>query len=401
MTLSQLLASTREWRRILLEDPLPEGLAQTLPEFLKGIGHEFLNRAPRHPDADTESALNLWYGSSAGQEVLANFTIKLWSQMSTLSAHAMPAHDARHAMFKVPATALEYLEAENVQGWGRLGLLGGLLHDYGRWAEERIWGGPGESLSHSRLSFLLGRELLEQFNMPEAAKEQILLAALLHTTGAGPQDPMPLKLTVTADREQLCGPELVLRLFHHGVGPVGQVGSFYGEVKGETVLDRCYRFLRHRLPGPLFTRMELLDNLWWDLAYFILRCEPYGTSKARFEGDNPLQRDGFVWEDAWFRARDVCPRESRPELPASRLLASANVAPNPRFKLAALDKTHLVAKPARAALGSALAYIADRLHEEDRRQLTSLRRIRKDNPDDALVQALSQRLIAGWFGSSV
>lgn len=397
MSLSHTLANTTNWRRFLLEDPPPDWLREGLPDFLKATGQQFLDATPAHIEPVAAAALDHWYQSAEGQDVLAKFTAALWDQMASLSAHAMPAHDARHAMFKVPAAALEYIHAGDVQGWARLGLLGALLHDYGRWAEERIWGYPGESLVHARLSFLLGRELLQQFDMPEAAGEQILLCAIRHTTGAVPDDPLPLKVTVTADRDQLYGPELVLRLFHHAVGPAGETSSFYGELPGVTVLDRLYAFLRTRLPGPLFTRQSHVNHLWSILATFILRCETFEASRKRFvTGEKPLERFGFGWRRAWEAAQADCPSGPALMESARAVLSAPNVAPSARFHEMALTKVQSAPVESKPALAAALAYIAEQRRTEDARQLRALKILRIDYQEDALVQTIASRLIAGW-----
>lgn len=390
------LAGVTDWRRFLLEDPLHPQLAEDLPAFLKAEGHAFLERAKPFLDLAEDVQLERWYGSSEGQEALSSVTRALWAQMSEFSAHAMPAHDARHAMFKVPAAALEYMTTEKVQGWERIGLLGALLHDHGRWAEERIWGYPGESLVHARLSFLLGRQVLESFDMPQAARDQILLAAIRHTSGAVPRDPMPLKLTVSADRDQLYGPEVILRLLHHAAGTDGDMASFYGEVEGRTVLDRLYVFLTNRLPGPLFSRAEHVEGLWQVLADFILLCEDEDESRRRFCAGRKLPPEGFVWRDAWERAQQRLLPEVDPVTMADALLCAPHVAPAAHYRHSALCKVAMARKDRWPALGSALALACHARFAEDRRQLLHLHDIQSANRGDAFVHTLCTLLIANW-----
>lgn len=106
------------------------------------------------------------------------FCDALWKQMAIIALKAQPAHDARHAMYKVPAAALAYIHSERVEGWERVGVL-------------------------------------EPFDMPTRVKQHILLSALRRTAGADATDPMALKITVSADRDQLYGPEFALRIVHH------------------------------------------------------------------------------------------------------------------------------------------------------------------------------------------
>ena len=81
---------------------------------------------------------------------------------------------------------------------------------------------------------------------------------------------MPLKITVSADRDQLYGPEFVLRIVHHIEKKNGDFGSFYGENKARSVLDKIHHMALHRLPGPLFFRNEYVDALWKQTVQFLM-----------------------------------------------------------------------------------------------------------------------------------
>lgn len=404
MSLLPALGSIHNWRQFLLEDALDPGLAAVLPDFLKHTGQAFLDANPVEVSPAEHAALERWYVSAAGQGALTQFVASLWGQMYPLSSHAMPAHDARHAMFKVPATALEYMAAEKVQGWERVGVLGALLHDHGRWAEERIFGEPGESLVHARLSFLLGQELLEACDMPATVKRHILLAALRHTSGAHPSDPMPLKLTVSADRDQLYGPEIILRLAHHAPNAQGDQGSFYGEKRGKTVLDQLSKFLVCRLPGPLFSRQAHVDQLWSTLATFILLAEDADASRARFSqlsahsGAFPAQWQPFDWEEQWQLANELRPRAKGPAQALMTLLEAPHVAPSTRYRQLALDKLSQLAPANAPLLASALAFAEEQRWAEDQRQALALARIARDNPSDRMVQLLVSLLLNRWNG---
>ena len=394
------LDRTRNWREFLLEEPLDAELAARLPEFLKATAQNFL--AGFRPDTTTAEAdaLNRWYASSTGQATLAAFTRELWTQMESVAGNAMPAHDARHAMYKVPATSLDYVAAGNVVGWERVGVLGALLHDYGRWAEERIFGFPGISVLHARLSFLLGQELLETFEMPPRLKQHILLAAIRHSSGAEPADPMPLKLTVAADRDQLYGPEIVLRLVHHAVGPQGALSCFYGERPGRTVLAHLGHFLVHRLPGPLFSRESAVHRLWLILATFLLIAEAPAASRERFSRVTTLP---YVGESNPARAFDAaeaqrnvadCPVEA-----LSALLSAPHVAPAQVYRQEALGKLAGISADNRPRLASALHYVNASRIALDAEQFLSLEGIRRANSDDQMVSTLAGLLLKGWHGS--
>jgi hypothetical protein len=270
MNTSLQLHKTNNWRQFFFDDPLPFDLPEVLPGFLKQRSQDFIEIVPYSFTDKQTQELNAWYWSSDGQDVLHKACDALWKQMSIHAQNAQPAHDARHAMYKVPSAALAYIQAEQVGGWERVGVLGALLHDYGRWPEERIYGEPLQSQLHAQISFVLGQEWLEPFDMPLPVKQHILLSALRHTSGADVSDPMPLKITVSADRDQLYGPEFVLRIVHHIEKKNGDFGSFYGENKATSVLDKIHHMALHRLPGPLFSRSEYVDALWRQTVQFLL-----------------------------------------------------------------------------------------------------------------------------------
>ena len=270
MNTSLQLHKTNNWRQFFLDDPLPFDLPEVLPGFLKQRSQAFIEIVPYSFTDKQTQELNAWYCSPEGQDVLRKACDALWTQMSIHAQKAQPAHDARHAMYKVPSAALAYIQAELVHGWERVGVLGALLHDHGRWPEERIYGEPLQSQLHAQISFVLGQEWLEPFDMPLPVKQHILLSALRHTSGADISDPMPLKITVSADRDQLYGPEFVLRIVHHIEKKNGDFGSFYGENKARSVLDKIHHMALHRLPGPLFSRSEYVDSLWRQTVQFLM-----------------------------------------------------------------------------------------------------------------------------------
>jgi hypothetical protein len=311
----------------------------------------------------------------------------------------MPAHDARHAMYKEPAAAIQYADAEGVEGWERVGVLGALLHDYGRWPEERLFGFPSSSVVHARLSFLLGRELLTSFDMPDPIKRHILMAAIRHTTGAAPADAMPLKLTVAADRDQLYGPEIILRMAHHAIHPDGVGSCYYGERPAETVLDRLERFLTHRLPGPLYSREAQMARLWQVLATFLLIAEEANDSRRRFDRirsvhigtGGPLAR--FDWADAFeaagsHRTLAGCPVEA-----LNSLLDAPHTTAAPVYRVEAASKLESISAPNAARLAAALRYAHMMRVAIDDEEAAALRRIEVSHGDDALLGALCGLLL--------
>jgi hypothetical protein len=399
------LKLVRRWREVLLEQPVHPELAAALPDFLKQTAQDFLADVPVDLSKAQVAQLNRWYASSAGQGALVEFTSLLWEQMAYFAAGAMPAHDARHAMYKVPATSLEYMVAEKVDGWERIGILGALLHDHGRWAEERIFGWPGASVLHARLSYLLGRELLEPIEMPVYIKQQILMAAIRHTTGATPTDPMPLKLTVSADRDQLYGPEIILRMAHHATGRSGGGSSYYGERPGRTVFTQLERYLTHRLPGPLFSRDTQVHGLWQVLANFLLIAEEPDASMDRFER-HLRERAGtgstwpFDWATEYARAerwRGTC---SAPDEALAEILSAAHIAPSPAYRRAAFDKLASMSAANRPRLASALHYANQVRVALDADQFAMLDAVALANSGDEVVTTMTGLLKANWFGET-
>lgn len=220
---------------------------------------------------EREKELNQWYYSN-GQIELKKLFHTLWKKLDVFSYLAMPAHDARHALHKTPISALEYIHAENILNWEKVGFFGALLHDWGRWAEESVYGKPGSSVVHARMSFLLAKDFLEQFEIPHEIKWHILYAVLVHTTGAIDTDPMVTKITVAADREQLWGPEFILRLFHHSRHGEELKSVYQCSYPQKQILTRIYELFYKRLPGPLYSRNEHLGHLRTISFQFLYLC---------------------------------------------------------------------------------------------------------------------------------
>jgi len=392
----------RPWFNRLLRDDVDATFKQDLPAFLKQEAKKFNEAAPLMLTPAEEAQLTEWYFSATGQEQLEGLLDAIWQQMASVADWAMPAHDARHAMFKVPAASLVYLDAEKIADAGRLGIFGALLHDHGRWAEERIFGAPGESMIHARLSFLLARELTEEFKLPALAANQILHATIQHTAGGVPADPMALKLTVTADRDQLYGPEMVMRLMHHIVVE-GATASVYGEKPGLATLDRLMHFLVNRIPGPLFSREEHVTRLHMGLATFLLMAEPEEDSRLRFaarRAPSPSRRslpDDFDWERAWHGAHAGVSDVSDPHEALRSLLNAPNVVSNPLYMDQALGK--LSALPAHKAplLAKAFAWAERERRELDAIEVGHLKRIAMDYASDKPVALLANRLVAHGY----
>jgi hypothetical protein len=268
------------------------------------------------------------------------------------------------------------------------------LHDHGRWAEERVFGFPDSSVVHARLSYLLGHELLEAYEMPLLIKQHILMAAIRHTTGAAPSDAMPLKLTVSADRDQLYGPEIILRNAHHTIGTDGGGSSYYGERHGRTVLERLERYLSHRLPGPLFSRHSQVNLLWQILATFLLIAEAPAASRQRFEriaAHQPAASEllpAFDWRRSYEESQQYLTNSLSPAEALDALLMAPHLAPAKVYRLEAQSKLSCVSEDNAPRLAGALWYAHQLRHALDADEHLALERIAALNSSDALISGL-------------
>ena len=399
VTVNSSFFDIRCWRRFLLEDPIAAGLAELLPDHLKQVSLEFLGRVDSSPGPSSCQLMDHWYASRDGQQVMDALLSRLWNDMAKDAKHAMPAHDKRHAMFKVPAAALEYMDAERVDGWGRLGLVSSLMHDRGRWAEERIWGGPQQSLVHARLSYVLGKEFLQDFDVPAAVADQILLATVRHTSGAGIQDTMPQKITVSADRAQLIGAEIVIRLLHHPPMPNGDLSSYLSDSSGHSVLDRLYHFATTKIPGPLFALDGDMTVLVDGLVDVLLLSEDEDSSRRRFLSAGNEKRaflEAGEWRRRWDAAQELPIHCGTALQEATALLSAPHLAAGHGHIGNALNKLPPPSDDRSIRVGRALAHARHLRMSEDDRQFARLTRIIDLYADDALSRRLAGKLIAEW-----
>jgi hypothetical protein len=383
-----------------MQDRLLAKLQTTSREFLDG------------PTPSTEKsdirALNEWYESAEGQEILASLLQDMAAMLFHRSESAMPAHDARHALLKVPASAVEWACSEEVDPWERVGVIGAFLHDYGRWSEERIFGAPCASVVHARMGFVLAKEILGQYPLPFEMRQHILLSVLRHTAGATPDDPMPLKLVVTADREQLYGPEMVLRLVHHMPQDNGDMAHLQFDTPGLSVLSHLEHFLRNRQPGPLYSRLEHTDYLRELLCTFVMLCESRAQSMRRFGPENgdaastkkrieTLTERPFDWRFEYDLAQWSAPEGDVPLSQAlSELLDARWVAPASGYKAAVLAKSQDLDELAQRRWSRALRFAREMREQEDHRQKYALQQISRDPRNDRFLRA-SAGLLHGYF----
>jgi hypothetical protein len=247
------------YKKLFIEEPTLK-FKDELYDVLKKKHDVFFENYEPLLCQENEIQLNQWYNSNEGQNELLRLVQDFWNLLNINALNAMPAHDARHAIYKVPTFSLKYMEAENVIGYERLGLIGALAHDFGRWSEEKLFGNANPSAIHARMSFVLLEEFLQNYNIPNILKAEILAAVIRHTTGCTAQDGMIIKLVVSPDRDQLIGPEIVLRLSHHKPTEKA-LHSFMGETNEESILDRIVKYYFIRLPGPLYS-LPVVDELY-------------------------------------------------------------------------------------------------------------------------------------------
>lgn len=384
------------WKQLLLLGPVDDSLREGLPSLLSTQARSFLKTFDPFEHGPDNRELNQWYQGPQGQMALRDFTLRAWAQLNEFAQHAMPAHDARHAIRKVPAAAIRYVHSEGVQGWQRVGVLGALLHDHGRWSEERIYGRPREGLMHARMGFVLTQELLSDADMPQPVKDHIAYCVLQHTTGAQEQDPMPVKLTVSADRDQLLGPELVLRLSHHIPMPDGWMGTMLG-VGRRSVLDRLEKFLRTRLPGPLYSRQFEVDRLHRILLDFVLMAESESDSLLRWGRVCPYPQhpqarwsqpmpESLDWERQRALAKAAAETHRGPTASQAltELLHSEHVATAETYLSLARYKVEGLSVEQDLQLGAALAWLDAQRQLLDLEELRELVRLSRTEPDSWL-----------------
>jgi hypothetical protein len=241
-----------------------------------------------------------------------------------------------------------------------------------------------------------------------AIRQELLGAVLKHTTGAVPSDTMPHKLTVSADRDQLYGAEIIIRLAHHSINEAGDQSSFYGEQPGVTVLAKLEHFCRNRLPGPLFANYAHTETLQQVLYEFLLLSEPAELSFQRWvpSSSSPPKRHWRLtpaqdWEQDWNQAQaaahslSACPEEA-----LARLLSAPHLAPSPLHYETALGKVATVPLELRHHLTRALDWAHQFRISEDNRQVFALSQIRNEYQDDLFVVDVTEGLLKAWSAAA-
>lgn len=342
--------------------------------------------------ARDEAELNAWYASDQGQQTLQAFFLRVWEKVWSVSAGAMPAHDARHALWKVPARALEYVAAEPIQGIHRLGVLGAILHDVGRWVEEAAYGIPREGSFHARMSFMAAQEVLADSGIPDLAQHLVLRAVLQHPKGADADDEPVTKLTVSADRDQLYGPEFILRMIHHT--PIERHGPFLANPGERSIVESLTKIYCRRLPGPLFSLDGHTARLRETLGQFIRQVTPLEDTLARFRRFGHPEADALrLYQSPKAIGHSGLQQE------IVQFLEAQCVAPNPEFKLLAAARLEEAIGPKLSSdqLAAALAQARRDRYLEDTRQLVTLATLAWDwDTADPWLCMVARALIFKW-----
>ena len=443
------------WHDLIFSDTQDTALKDSLYELLKIEGDGFFKdyyatqtlftiteNEPPATNQEQAKILNDWYFSDTGQQILLDFVQDFWQLLHKRAKHSMPAHDARHALYKVPAFSLKYIESEKVTGFERLGLIGAMGHDYGRWGEEHVFGNAGNSVVHTRMSFVLVREFMQPYPIPHSLQQEILYSILRHTTGAKAHDNMIVKLVVSPDRDQLIGPESALRLTHHKPAP-HVLDTFYPETYevhntkpladsgkpedsqhthktryNDSVLDRISHYYFSRLPGPLFSLPDVakLYQAQYTFLYLALDSttlthftQKYVSKKYDlhgYEDDISHAQTVYEYKKQWIE-------EARPDVinhvlseNLMELLSSANACPTPEYLDMALNKLGYMNESEnlsedqyqqKARLAVAFQWINEKRKDFDQQQYADLQRIASSNEKDQWLYWVATQLQKGWF----
>ena len=224
----------------------------------------------QHPEPYWQQSISAWIHDNI--PTWMSFVQYLCQQIFS-TAHAtpaLPAHDIRHALLKTPLRAIEHIRAidptATQDSYLTLGLLATVCHDWGRWAEERVLHECGTGMLHGRLSATLVLYTISQWQknnltqLPIDIKYFLLNAIADHSAGASYSDTLPLQIVVRADRDQLYGPEIILRNIHHCPQSNGSEHHYifpHPHFPSSTpTFYKLNKFNTTRLQGPL----HLLDS---------------------------------------------------------------------------------------------------------------------------------------------
>lgn len=390
---------TKNWYKKFFIEDVTEELKIKIHQELKEEFQKFYKEYDDTLCDKHSEELNIWYYSKESQEEILRFIKDFWFQLTHNSNEAMPAHDARHALYKVPTYSLKYIYSENIKGWERLGVIGALGHDFGRWAEERIFGNAQGGSTHSRMSYVLLKEILEDYHFPYAIKMSLLNSVIKHTTGANSDENMHIKLTVSPDRDQLIGPEMILRILHHKPKD-NALKVFFDEPNQESVMYAIVKMYFSRLPGPLFSLENELRNSYKTTLTFCLM----NTSLDKImEYKNKFTKGYFseemFKEDLTFALNEI---ENMPceDLDVNQeilnLLSAKNVCPEESYKKMTLTKIDKLTNEQKNTLARSIKWVNKRRLEMDLIQYDILNDI-KIKEKENWIKWISEELHREWM----
>ncbi len=256
-----------------------EGLRSFIAEVCED-SRQFATGYRYHFD-DTEGqqqidVMNSWCSSDQGKKTIFDLTketLRIISLCSKYSDNLLGGHDIHHFMQDVIG-AMKITDSENIHDYRELVLITSLLHDIGRSPEalirrnKKLGNELGEEVrkNHAAISFYFARHLFKFFPIQPAIKNRMLHAILNHTgSPSGVSDENfslddISNLTVSADRSDLTGADLILRVISHEGGELGYLLSAlsaklnstrvhsFGENDGKTsifeIIEFCIRNLR-------------------------------------------------------------------------------------------------------------------------------------------------------------
>lgn len=190
-------------------------------------------KSERLPSSEQLAILDNWLETPQGQHAIAQLCDDTLLVLKASRATGHPGHDHRHIFIKSPIAALRHALEDNITGIHSIFIVATLLHDVGRLPEPLIDFPPPPGVSgsnHAHLSFYVAKKLLDLHFDPIieqnpnslgrallAIKEEVAMAVMDHRTGESISSFLA-QAVQRADREQLVGPEGIMRAIAFGVG---------------------------------------------------------------------------------------------------------------------------------------------------------------------------------------
>lgn len=166
--------------------------------------------------ASQEKRLDQWFVSRTGWQVIAALMDVTLDTLWSYPVKGFPSHDKRHILLHDPLAALQFTLEDGLSGYKRTFLLSTLCHDVSRLVEPQIeetpLNGPFND-HHAKLSFLIAERLFSFYRgeLDEVLRDHLLYAILKHSSHEDTPHFL-LHAVQRADREQLVGPEGILRI---------------------------------------------------------------------------------------------------------------------------------------------------------------------------------------------